>query len=387
MAKSSSATATASGTKKRKSKSGALTHEEVKALGLELLSSRAHLNHAPTLLALLSPTAPLSIALEALISLQSFFEPLLPSIPSASAAAAATGGASDDPELVFGAWLRQRFEEFVAALVELSVSPDSDEAIREVALDAFMDFVKLGKDGSFHSAIYHKFLHAVVHATNSIDDVLELLGSKYAKYADVCFFTYTSLDKIANSLGSQTTGSGKDVLQNGDDGAEDRSAVCVRNVYNILVHIPALDFKKESKFDMWSTVGLSSKGEKDTSEGSSATRISKKLKLKFTKAWLAFLKLPLPLDVYKEVLATLHQNVIPSMSNPAILCDFLTTSYDIGGVISVMALSGLFILMTQHQLEYPKFYDKLYALLTPAVFMAKHRSVFLQCLELSTSLY
>lgn len=128
MAKSSSATA--SGTKKRKSKSGALIHEEVKALGLELLSSRAHLNHAPTLLALLSPTAPLSIALEALISLQSFFEPLLPSIPSASAAAAAAaGGASDDPELVFGAWLRQRFEEFAAALVELSVSPDSDDAI------------------------------------------------------------------------------------------------------------------------------------------------------------------------------------------------------------------------------------------------------------------
>jgi hypothetical protein len=25
-----------------------------------------------------------------------------------------------------------------------------------------MDFVKLGKDGKFHSAIYHKFLHAVV---------------------------------------------------------------------------------------------------------------------------------------------------------------------------------------------------------------------------------
>jgi U3 small nucleolar RNA-associated protein 19 len=25
-----------------------------------------------------------------------------------------------------------------------------------------MDFVKLGKDGRFHSAIYHKFLHAVV---------------------------------------------------------------------------------------------------------------------------------------------------------------------------------------------------------------------------------
>jgi len=71
------------------------------------------------------------------------------------------------------------------------------------------------------------------------------------------------------------------------------------------------------------------------------------------------------------------------MYNSFFFCcsDFLTRSYDIGGVISVMALSGLFILMTQHGLEYPKFYEKLYALLTPAVFMAKHRSVFLQVSE------
>ncbi|TVU16009.1 hypothetical protein EJB05_39555 [Eragrostis curvula] len=378
MAKSSSATAAASGRTKRKSKSGTLTLEEVKSLGRELLSSRAHLNHAPVLLALVSPSAPLDLALEALISLQSFFVPLIPSIPSAAAAAA--GDASSDPELVFGSWLRQRFDELVTALVELSVSPQSDDAIRDVALDALMDFVKLGKDGKFQSAIYHKFLHALVHATDPIEPLLELLGPKYFKYADVCYFTYTTLDKIANSLGIRTTGSGKGALLSGGDGSENRGVIFIHNIYNILGHVPVIDFQNESAFEMLSTVGISSKGEKDSSKDSS-TYIKRKLKLKFTKAWLSFLKLPLPLDVYKEVLASIHQNVIPSMSNPAILCDFLTRSYDIGGVISVMALSGLFILMTQHGLEYPKFYEKLYALMTPAVFMAKHRSVFLQLLD------
>uniref|UniRef100_A0A804RHT3 CCAAT-binding factor domain-containing protein n=1 Tax=Zea mays TaxID=4577 RepID=A0A804RHT3_MAIZE len=379
MATSPLPTATASASKKRRSRGGTLALDEVKKLGTELLSSRSHLNHAPALLALLSPTAPLDLALEALISLQSFFVPLIPSIPSASAAANA-GDAGSDPELVFGAWLRQRFDELVAALVELSVSPHSDDAIRDVALDALMDFVKLGKDGKFHSAIYHKFLYAVVHAADPVDMLLELLVSKYFKYTDIRYFTYTSLDKIANSLGSKTTGSGKDALQNGSDESKNRSSIFIHNIYNLLAHVPLMDFQKESTFDMWSTVGLSSKGENDSSKDTS-TYINKKLKLKFTKAWLSFLKLPLPLDVYKEVLASIHQNVIPSMSNPSILCDFLTRSYDIGGVISVMALSGLFILMTQHGLEYPKFYEKLYALLTPAVFMAKHRSVFLQLLD------
>jgi len=56
----------------------------------------------------------------------------------------------------------------------------------------------------------------------------------------------------------------------------------------------------------------------------------------------------------------------------------LTRSYDIGGVISVMALSGLFVLMTKHGLEYPNFYEKLYALLNSAIFMAKYRAKFFQ---------
>lgn len=58
--------------------------------------------------------------------------------------------------------------------------------------------------------------------------------------------------------------------------------------------------------------------------------------------------------------------------------DFLTRSYDIGGVISVMALSSLFILMTEYGLEYPNLYVKLYALLQPSIFIAKHRAKFFQ---------
>ncbi|XP_019242371.1 PREDICTED: nucleolar complex protein 4 homolog B-like [Nicotiana attenuata] len=113
----------------------------------------------------------------------------------------------------------------------------------------------------------------------------------------------------------------------------------------------------------------------------SPANIAKKMKLKFTKAWISFLRLPLPIDVYKEVLVNLHQVVIPYLSNPLMLCDFLTRSYDIGGVVSVMALSSLFVLMTQHGLEYPNFYEKLYALLEPSIFMAKHRAKFFQVIS------
>ncbi|KAI4366995.1 hypothetical protein MLD38_022783 [Melastoma candidum] len=39
--------------------------------------------------------------------------------------------------------------------------------------------------------------------------------------------------------------------------------------------------------------------------------------------------------------------------------DFLSRLYDIGGVVSVVAVSSLFILMTEHGLEYPTFMENL----------------------------
>jgi U3 small nucleolar RNA-associated protein 19 len=71
---------------------------------------------------------------------------------------------------------------------------------------------------------------------------------------------------------------------------------------------------------------------------------------------------------------------------PMTCSDFLTRSYDIGGVVSVMALSSLFILMTQYGLEYPNFYEKLYALLVPSTFMAKHRAKFFEVMLNNSSL-
>lgn len=50
----------------------------------------------------------------------------------------------------------------------------------------------------------------------------------------------------------------------------------------------------------------------------------------FRDAWLAFLALPLPTDAYKRVLVRLHDLVIPHLSNPLLLCDFLTASLDQG---------------------------------------------------------
>ena len=63
--------------------------------------------------------------------------------------------------------------------------------------------------------------------------------------------------------------------------------------------------------------------------------------------------------------------VMPHLTRPLLLTDFLVNSYNVGGVISVLSLGGVFALIRDHNLEYPDFYAKLYALFTPDVLHAK----------------
>ncbi|KAE8008901.1 hypothetical protein FH972_005371 [Carpinus fangiana] len=371
---------------------------ELKTLGHQLLSSRAHINNLPLLLSFVSPTSPPPYALESLLSLQSFFTPLLPSLPPSSSSKASSASPGDDPDFIYLTWLRSKFDLFVHSLIELAVSPDSDETLKEIVLDTIMEFVKIGNNGRFHSAIYHKFLHSIVHSTTSIYFLVDLLASKYFQYIDVRYFTYISLEKLTRTLESKNISDNTKVNADSNNESHSRTSmeVFIHNIHYILSHIPHLEGSDEnSDHEMWSRSGSDSKEasgnskaedkqlqiEKHDNNVLSAAKISKKMKLKFTKAWISFLRLTLPLDVYKEVLVSLHQAVIPYLNNPIMLCDFLTRSYDIGGVVSVMALSSLFILMTQYGLEYPNFYEKLYALLVPSTFMAKHRAKFFQLLD------
>ncbi|KHG16423.1 Nucleolar complex 4 [Gossypium arboreum] len=381
--------------------------KELKTLGQQLLSSRAHINNLPLLLGFISPSSPPPYVLESLLSLQSFFTTVLADLPpsqSSKKRPRIDDSAKQDPEFIYRTWLRSKFDEFVTLLIEVLISPDTEDALREILLDSFMEFVKLGNGGSFYSSIYHKLLRSIVNSPTPVDFLSELLALKYFKYIDVRYFTFISLEKLAKALDTKDTADDETVGGDGDSGSQSRESMelSIHKIHYIISHIPPLEGNDgKSEYEMWSGSGLPSneehdkkklskaqkaedkgwKAEKQTNNVLSPASIAKKMKLKFTKAWISFLRLTIPVNVYKEVLATLHQAVIPHLSNPIILCDFLTKSYDIGGVVSVMALSSLFILMTQHGLEYPNFYEKLYALLSPSIFMAKHRAKFFQLLD------
>ncbi|KAK2376926.1 protein NUCLEOLAR COMPLEX ASSOCIATED [Trifolium repens] len=338
---------------------------ELKTLGKELLSSASHINNLPILLTYVSPSSPPQLVLESLLSIHSYFLPLLPQLPPSTATASDEG---DKSEFIHLTWLRSKFDEFLKSLIDVLVSDKSDEILKEAVLDTLMEFVTVANGGAFHSSLYNRILRSIIHSTGPAEFLIDLLTSNYFKYIDVRYFTFISLEKITRNL------EGKDVSDDKTASADltDESQSCsniesvIHNMYYTISHVPPPEKSDDtSNFQLWSV----------------SARVAKKMKLKFTKAWIAYLRLPLPLDVYKEVLVNLHQAVMPHLSNPVILSDFLTRSYDVGGVVSVMALNSLFDLMIHHGLEYPNFYEKLYALLVPSIFMAKHRARFFQLLD------
>lgn len=108
-------------------------------------------------------------------------------------------------------------------------------------------------------------------------------------------------------------------------------------------------------------------------------------KLMYQNALLAAFRLPVSSDQYKSILTVLHKSVIPNMAQPQFLMDFLSDAYNAGGPVALLALNGLFSLMQQHNLDYPKFFQKLYSLLDSSIMHVKHRSRFLRLLDLFLS--
>lgn len=111
--------------------------KELKTLGQQLLSSRAHINNLPLLITVISPSSSPPHLLESLLTLQSFFTPVLSQLPPSSSSKNKKRRSDEDsekekedPEFIYRTWLRSKFDELVKSLIHVIVSPETDEALR-----------------------------------------------------------------------------------------------------------------------------------------------------------------------------------------------------------------------------------------------------------------
>ncbi|XP_030006971.1 nucleolar complex protein 4 homolog isoform X2 [Sphaeramia orbicularis] len=272
---------------------------------------------------------------------------------------ALSGGYS--PEQKYGIFMRHRYNGCVEMLLQLLCHKLYD--VKESALSCLMKFAATegqhpleDLDWSEHYSFPRELIQVVVDRLLSKTEDNSLLFSRFQEFLemeDVRFYVMTSVRDSVGKVMEKNKGALLPVYQN--------------NVFTLIsnINMPSQDseltnfmVKQEAKHEDWKAAKLTEH------------------KRVFERMWLGFLKYQLPGNMYKKVLVILHDSILPHMSKPTLMIDFLTAAYEVGGAISLLALNGLFVLIHQHNLDYPDFYKKLYNLLEPSVFHVKYRARF-----------
>ncbi|KAF7305082.1 Ribosome biogenesis protein Noc4 [Mycena kentingensis (nom. inval.)] len=105
----------------------------------------------------------------------------------------------------------------------------------------------------------------------------------------------------------------------------------------------------------------------------------------FTRAWLTLLPKISGENALRKALGVMHRGVMPHLTRPVLVMDWVGGSVDHGGTVGLLALNALFMLMKEYNLDYPAFYTKLYAFLDRDVLHSKLRARFFRLTELFLS--
>lgn len=258
-----------------------------------------------------------------------------------------------DKKRVVAKWLKDKYAQYKAQLCALLQTELAFESSLQLdALDIMLKLVKAeGKvtdqfpDGTYQELVFALLSSSLGTMTTELTStnfvLLEFL-EKFEKYADLQMHFFSS-DTVARI---------------------DEPFV---NYHTIIEHGLSYD-----EGDIWAV-------EPDLDEP---------FKENFQRCFLEVLrKTKLTSAHYEALLLPLHKRVLPYMTTPACLMDFLTDAYNLeDDNVPILALNSLWELIREYNLDYPDFYTKLYSLLTPALFYTRYRLRFMRLCSLFLSL-
>ncbi|OLL23452.1 hypothetical protein NEOLI_001960 [Neolecta irregularis DAH-3] len=280
-------------------------------------------------------------------------------------------GDKDNEDNLIAHWLKEKYIQLVKFLYEMFAHPEP--ALQVTALRLYFKLLKAqisrlenSVDGVlFPNSSFINAVKAILQSKHFSDALSAEFCSKYLNvHDDIRYFFLKDAAKTINHLPAADLSKQNTVRD---------------NLLNLLLALNTMPTEEKELDTFWSSLVESKKSEKHIIQTLSA---HKKV---FQECWLALLRLPMTNDQYKSLLLIVHRRIAPYMIKPQLLMDFLTESYDAGGVTSLLALNGLFQLMQKYNLDYPNFYVKLYALFDRNLMHVRYRSRFFRLLELFLS--
>ncbi|KAF4505062.1 hypothetical protein G6O67_007051 [Ophiocordyceps sinensis] len=264
---------------------------------------------------------------------------------------------SENDAVVVG-WLRDRLSQYKLLLLRLL-------AVSDLAVTALILCMRiLEAEGEHRSdkdaySFPTPFLQDIVGAilTSSADDVRRAYIEEFAEqHDDIRHYTFKSIRPAIESVAEQVEAPG----------------VLFDRVYSLLSSLDGVPGSADDLEDFYVAA---------PQKKSHPLRSVSHHKKQAQEAWLALMEIIETKDQRKRILAIVTTVIAPWFTKPELLADFLTDCYDSGGSMSLLALSGVFYLMQQRNLDYPSFYAKLYSLLDRDMMHSRHRSRFFRLLD------
>ncbi|OMJ09661.1 hypothetical protein AYI69_g10564 [Smittium culicis] len=277
----------------------------------------------------------------------------------------------EDHKKILSNWLSKSYRAFTRNLLSCLYSIDDATQVNSLRLlhtliqkeAAFLN--RQSKTYKFPAHLYSEIVTVIVTRKNVSSNLIStFLDSYLCQYSDL---RLSALKYIPNAI---TITDSIIKPSNSSKHSLDPS-VLSKNTFLILSRIPFLEESSKVDQSFWVPVP------KDISPKPGVLRTATYRKF-YQESWISFMKLPLSADLYKQTLSLIHRRILPGIQAPFRLMDFLSVSYDSGGAISLLALNGLYTLISKYNLTYPDFYIKLYALFDKNLLHVKYRSRFLR---------
>ncbi|KWU46226.1 CBF-domain-containing protein [Rhodotorula sp. JG-1b] len=346
--------------------------------------------------------------------------------------AGASRAKEDETVLRVKEWLSERWKEYLEATAKV-VSAHWDSGVRLSALNALMSLVKTESlfltslDAERRARFAESTLAYVVRALlvpenddgQLGDDVAEEWKKWWDRCDDVRYYFLTNAASLLTSYARRGSGphppplpphlipNTVTILESlttmPTSPSELNEWFCATPVVRTSTSNGSRKRKADDPRADGSTGVFDSSSEEGDSEAEAAERVAKSLARKgnkrnvpkllslvahrraFQDCWLALLGLPIREEDSKRVLIMLHRQVLPHLTEPRRLMDWLVDCAEVGGTVGILALNGLFTLIQKHGLEYPDFYTKLYSLLDRSVLHVRYRPRFFRLLDIFMS--
>jgi U3 small nucleolar RNA-associated protein 19 len=283
-------------------------------------------------------------------------------------------GASEKEETVVR-WLRERLSEYRTILTSMLQQEEaalSASTLSMRLLKAESQYLNGSGEYHFPAASFTEFVSGLFQPEVDGSVRKEFIEKFVDEYDDIRYYTFRAIRCVLAGL--YTVGKSLTLLSKilSESSATSLGEHVVINIFDFLTSIEGVPDSNSDLEGFYVDAPL-----KKTHALYSLSQHKKQAQ----EAWMALMRLGLNRPQKKKVLEIMATSIAPWFTKPELLMDFLTDCYNEGGSVSLLALSGVFYLIQERNLDYPLFYTKLYSLLDADILHSKHRSRFFRLLD------